>query len=268
MRIRNLSTAAVLGLTALGLSACATGINTQVSRYQAATIPAGQTFYVVQAQGPQTAEFNRFAAMVAQQLEAKGFKPAGAPQIADMLVKLDYGVDEGKTEIVDDRPLYGPSPYRWGRYGWSYGDPFFDPYWGVYGGRPYWSRWGGYPYYYGWDDPFWYSSPYAGTSSPPLATSGPLGRYAPYGGRYSSSDNRAARPLPPGVREYTIFKSYLDMDIVRRTDNAKLFEGHAKARSQSDEVDKLVPPLIEAMFTGFPGKNGQTVKITVPTRKN
>ena len=56
------------------------------------------------------------------------------------------------------------------------------------------------------------------------------------------------------------------MDIVRRADNAPLFEGHAKARSSTDELDKLVPSLVTAMFTGFPGRNGETVKITVPSK--
>jgi hypothetical protein len=57
------------------------------------------------------------------------------------------------------------------------------------------------------------------------------------------------------------------MNIVRRTDNAPLFQGTAKARSQTDETSVLFPNLIEAMFTGFPGRSGETVKITVPARK-
>ena len=69
------------------------------------------------------------------------------------------------------------------------------------------------------------------------------------------------------MREYTVYKGYLEMDIVRRADNAPLFEGHAQARSQTDEEYVLVPNLIQAMFTGFPGKSGETVKITVPARK-
>ena len=51
-----------------------------------------------------------------------------------------------------------------------------------------------------------------------------------------------------------VYKSYLDLDIVRQGDNAALFEGQAKARSQTDETGVLVPNLIEAMFTGFPGR--------------
>jgi hypothetical protein len=232
MRIRKLSAAIALGAAALALSACATGLNTKVTRYSApmAIVP-GQTFFVQPAAGtPPSLEFNRYAAMVAQQLEARGLRPATSPQAADMLVRVGYGVDEGTREYVDDRPFgYG----RFGYGGFGYRDPFFDPYWGIYYGRPYWSRWGGGPFYYGWDDPFW-----------------SYGGYGPFG--YG------------GIREYMVYKSHLDMDIVRKADNAGLFEGHAKARSQTENADVLVPDLITAMFTGFPGRNGETVKITVP----
>ena len=242
MRIRKLAAAAVLGLAAMALSACATGLNTQVSRYQAASIPAGHSFYVVPVQGTPTPQFYRYASMVSQQLEANGYRPAGAPQIADMLVRLDYGVDEGRTEYVDDGFSSARRGPRWGPYGWSYRDPWYDPSYGVFYGRPYWSRWGGSPYYYGWDDPFWFDSPYAG-----------YGRYGGFGGR---------------TREYIVYKSYLDVDIVQRANNAPLFEGHAKARSQTDALDALVPNLIQAMFTGFPGRNGETVRITVPAKRS
>lgn len=244
MRIRKFAAAAALGIAALGLSACATGLRTQVSRYQPAAIPAGASFYVVPKQGQPDPQFYRYASMLSQQLAAQGYRPAGTPQSADMLVKVDYGVDEGTTELVRD-PFYGPGygyGSRFGRYGFGYRDPFYDPFWGIYYGRPYYSRWGGSPFYYGWDDPFW-------------SYGGGYGAYGRYGG-YDS------------IREYTVYKSYLDMDIVRRADNAPLFEGHAKARSQTDELDRLVPNLVTAMFTGFPGRNGETVKITVPPKRN
>ncbi len=237
-KIIKLAGTLLLGAGALGLAGCATGLRTQVSRYQAMPAPAGQTFYVVPAAGsPQNLEFNRYAAIVSQQLSAKGYTPAGAPQFASMLVKLDYGVDEGRTEYTED-------PFDRSRYGYGFGDPFgYDPFYGGFYGRPYYSRfgyWGGRsPFYYGWNDPFWYSSPYAG-----------------YGRGYGGA-----------IRSYTVYKSYLDMDIVGKGNNAPLFEGHAKARSQTDEMGVLVPNLIEAMFTGFPGRNGETVKITVPARK-
>ncbi|MEO8547103.1 MAG: DUF4136 domain-containing protein [Sphingomicrobium sp.] len=97
-----------------------------------------------------------------------------------------------------------------------------------YGYRPFYSRYGGFhsPFFYGWDDPFWYG-----------------------GG---------------GVQRYIEYKSKLDVDIRRKGDNLSVFEGHARARSTTDDLNRIVPNLVEAMFTGFPGRNGETVKITVP----
>jgi hypothetical protein len=216
MRIQKFTAAATLSLASLALSACATGLNTQVSRFQPAQIVPGQSFYVVPASGTPDNRFYRYAAMVSQQLASQGFRPAGAPQAADMLVKLNYGIDGAETEVRSE-PYFSSGLSRWGGYG--------------YYGRPYsWSRWGGHPFYYGWDDPFLYDSPYSSR-----------------------------------VTSFTVYKSRLDIDIVRRADNAPLFEGHARARSRTDELDALVPNLVTAMFTGFPGRNGETVRITVPT---
>lgn len=237
MRSHKLAIAVIAGIAALGLSACAATLPTTVSRYQVMPVPAGQTFYVVPGEGVQGGlEFGHYAALAARQLEAKGYHPAGTPQQADMLVKLSYAVDEGRVERSIDplaRSRYAHPSYR----------GFYDP-WGRFYGRPYWSRFGYYgghrsPFFYGWDDPFWYSSPYAG-----------------YG-----------RGFRDPVREYTVYEAELGMNIVRRVDNQPLFEGKAQARAQTDELGVLVPNLIEAMFTGFPGRSGETVKITVPARK-
>ena len=68
----------------------------------------------------------------------------------------------------------------------------------------------------------------------------------------------------PEVSSYTIYDSFLDMTISRTADNQRLFEGHAKTTSTGDDLTKLVPNLVEAMFTNFPGRSGETVKVTVP----
>jgi hypothetical protein len=228
MRIRNLAGAALLGVAALGLSGCATGLPTKVTRYSAA-IPQGQSFYVVPGPGVQQGlQFNGFAAQVAQQMEAKGYRPAGAPSVADMLVRVSYNVDQGRQEIVVD-------PFAQSAYYSPFYRGYYDPFYRGFYGRPYYSRYGYYgrrsPFYYGWDDPFWYNSG------------------------------------PEAIRAYTVFKSQLDLDIVRRVDSYELFDGKAAARSQTDELGTLVPNLIEAMFTNFPGTNGETVRITVPAKR-
>jgi hypothetical protein len=65
------------------------------------------------------------------------------------------------------------------------------------------------------------------------------------------------------TESYTVYSSQLDMKIARRGSNERVFEGTAKAMSMDDDLTTLVPNLIEAMFTGFPGNSGETVKITV-----
>jgi hypothetical protein len=211
MRINKLAAAVLLGASALGLSACATGLQTKVSRYQVMPAPQGQSF-VVMAMDPNNAggiEFSRYAELVAQRMEAQGFARAPSLNQATMVVRVGYDVDIGHSEVVSD-PFYG----GYGGFGYGRG-------WGGYGG------WG-HGYNWGWNDPFW---------------------GAPYGG---------------GVRSYTYYVSELDLDIRRKVDNASLFEGKAKARSRTDELSRLVPSLVDAMFTGFPGTSGETVRITIP----
>jgi hypothetical protein len=213
MRIKKFAAAALLGVAALGLSACASSLNTVVSRYQAMPAPQGQTFFVVPGDGMAAnggLEFQRYAGLVAQQLQARGYTPASSPQSANMLVLFGYGVDNGQVRVVED-PFYRSRFY----------DPFFGPsfYYPRYGFRS--------AFYYGWNDPFWYRG---------------------------------------GVDSYVEYHSQIDLHIRRAGSNQPLFDGRAQARSESNRLDVLLPGLVEAMFTGFPGQSGETVKITIPSR--
>jgi hypothetical protein len=231
MRINKVAAAALLGISALGLTACATGLRTQVSRYQAMPAPQGQSFFIVPADPADAGglEFARYAGQVAQAMQAQGYAMAPSQAAATMVVQLDYGVDEGEERVERD-------PFARG-YGY---DPFWSGF-GPYGyGRRYYSRFGYWgarsPFYYGWNDPYW---------------------YAPYGGGYGYGS----------ARVYTEYHSFVDLDIRRKVDNAQLFDGRAQARSTDDNLGVLVPNLIEAMFTNFPGQSGETIKITVPPAK-
>lgn len=66
-----------------------------------------------------------------------------------------------------------------------------------------------------------------------------------------------------GVESYTVFTSGISMTIDRKADNQRLFEGRAQAVSTSNRLQYLVPNLVEAMFTGFPGNSGETVRISI-----
>ena len=66
-----------------------------------------------------------------------------------------------------------------------------------------------------------------------------------------------------GVDSYTVYTSGIDLKIDRAATGERLFEGKAQALSTSNRLQYLVPNLVEAMFTDFPGNSGETVRITV-----
>ena len=84
-------------------------------------------------------------------------------------------------------------------------------------------------YYYGWNDPFW------------------------YGG---------------GIDSYVEYHPQLELHIRAAGTNQPLFDGRVQARSQTNRLDLVLPSLIEAIFTGFPGRSGETVRITIPAHPN
>jgi len=69
-----------------------------------------------------------------------------------------------------------------------------------------------------------------------------------------------------GADSYTIYTSAIDMKI-DGADGERLFEGKAQAISTSNQLQYLVPNLIEAMFTDFPGNSGETVRISIAPEK-
>lgn len=189
----------------LGLAACASNFRADVSRFQSQLpAPQGQTFAVV-ADDPALAgglEFSQYAALVEQEMQELGYTRA-SPEDATLLVRFDYGVDNGRERIRST--------------GYTR-DPFWSPW---YGYSPYYGRgraWG-----YGWHDPFFDSS----------------------------------------VESYTVYTSGIDLKIDRAADGQRLFEGKAQAASTSNRLQYLVPNLVEAMFTDFPGNSGETVRISI-----
>ena len=103
MRIKKFAAAIGLGVSAVALSACAESISTTVSRYQAMPAPQGQTFFVVPVGGMANnggLEFQRYAGIVAQQLQARGYAPATDARSANMIVQFGYGIDRGQARYV------------------------------------------------------------------------------------------------------------------------------------------------------------------------
>ena len=67
----------------------------------------------------------------------------------------------------------------------------------------------------------------------------------------------------PEVRSYTVYTSGIDVKIDNTADGSRLFEGKAEAVSTSNRLQYLVPNLVEAMFTDFPGDTGETLRISI-----
>ncbi len=65
------------------------------------------------------------------------------------------------------------------------------------------------------------------------------------------------------ISSYTIYTSGIDVKIDRAANGERLFEGKAEAVSTSNRLQYLVPNLVQAMFTDFPGNSGETVRISV-----
>ncbi|MGV3512881.1 MAG: DUF4136 domain-containing protein [Novosphingobium sp.] len=220
----------LLGLSAVSLmlvtlGGCTTPFKADVKRFQAQLpAPAGQTFAVV-ADDPKDAgglEFAQYASLVGRQMEKLGYQPA-SPEVADLLVKFDYGIDGGRDRV---RSTGFADPYWGGWGGWGGWGPGYGRGWGRAGfyGR----GWG-----WGWNDPFFFG-----------------------GGGWGG-----------GVDVVTVYTSGMDLKIDRRADGQRLFEGKAEAASSSNRLSYVVPNLVEAMFTDFPGNNGETVRISIAPEK-
>lgn len=210
----------------LSLGACATPFRANVARFQQMPAPQGQSF-AIQAADPRLQgglEFAQYAALVSQRLTALGYQPAAGGRNASLVVNLDYGVDNGSEKVVTTPGL--------GYGGWGGG---WGPGWGGGWGRGWRGGglgWGGIGYGrgwgWGWNDPF-------------------------FGGGWG-----------PDVRSYTVYTSFLDMKISRAGDGQRVFEGRARARSTTDSLPQIVPNLVDAMFTDFPGRSGEELRITIP----
>jgi hypothetical protein len=207
----------VVPLVLAFLAACTSSLNTRVSRFNELPPPNGQTIAVVSDDPALTGglEFSQYARVVEERLAAVGYRPVPSAQGADLVARLDYGVDQGRERIrssgVYRDPFWGP----WYGYGPRFGRGFGP-------GAGFRGAWG-----YGWQDP-WF-------------------------------DN--------GIESYTVYTSGVQLKIDRAADGRRLFEGKAEAVSTSNRLQYLAPNLIEALFTGFPGNSGETVRITVAPEK-
>ncbi|MGB3472058.1 MAG: DUF4136 domain-containing protein [Erythrobacter sp.] len=204
---RRFSSVALALTLVAGLSACATPFKADVSRFAAQLpAPSGQTFAVV-AEDPKLAgglEFGLYADEVAAEMTRLGYTQAASPEAANLLVRFDYGVDNGRERVRTT--------------GGGFGAGGFGP-WGGFGGFGFRRN-----FAFGFYDPF-------------LAG--------------------------PNVRSYTVYTGDIDLKIDNAATGERLFEGRAESASRSNRLQTIVPNLVDALFTDFPGNSGETLRITI-----
>lgn len=210
----------VLGLVGI-VSACNSTFKSNVSRFHELPKPQGETVQIVPLNPQKNAslEFAAYANIVGSYLGKQGYRPAGNGK-ADLIVELDYSVDDGKVVVRSY-----PSAFSFG-YGYGFHRPYY------------------YPNY--WYSPYWrYSSHY----------------YSPFWGYHD--------PFERDVRSYVNFTRKLTMIMRPNKAGAKnIFEGTVESVGRSNKLPQLMPLMVQALFTNFPGVNGSTERIVIELDKD
>ncbi len=228
----------------LSLGACATPFQADVSRFQQLPAPQGQTFSVA-TNNPDLEgglEFANYAGLVAEQMQEIGYIPAANASEADLVVNLDYGIDDGEERTVVRSTGFNSfhGGFGFNRFGRSrfgkrgFGRRGFGR--RGFGRRGFGRRGFRSSFIFGFHDPYLFG-----------------------GHGFGGFDS---------VRSFTVYKSNIDLRIDNKATGERLFEGKANAESRSNNLTYLVPNLVEAMFTDFPGGNGETLRISIAPESN
>lgn len=213
-------------LMAFLLGACASSYQADVTRFHDLAQPGGESFIVIAKTEDKkgSLELQSYARLVSERLRVEGFAPAGEAT-PDLIVKIDYRISPPmkQTRRTTGYPFYGGFYSHWPGYGYGYG----------YG-------YGGYPIYY---YPYGY---YRGFGSAFGYRHGYGAAFGYYNYDYS----------------YTVYDRVFEMEIERNA-GEKLFEGIASSIGRERELVKVMPVLIEAMFTEFPGQSGVTQRYRI-----
>jgi hypothetical protein len=113
------------------------------------------------------------------------------------------------------------------------------------------------------NDPFFYGSGY-----------GRFGAYYGYRGHhrfydpfyspfYGSAFNHQAE-----VYSYTVYTRKLNLDIVKAANGDKLFEGKVESVGTDNRLPEVMPYLVQAMFTNFPGNSGVTQRVKIDVKRD
>ncbi len=71
----------------------------------------------------------------------------------------------------------------------------------------------------------------------------------------------------PEVYSYSLFPTFVEVDIHRTADNVQVFEGRADSNTRVNDLTTTVPKLVTALFTDFPGASAQSKVVRVPAQR-
>ncbi|MFZ4382339.1 MAG: DUF4136 domain-containing protein [Sandarakinorhabdus sp.] len=215
-------------LAALALSACVAPFEARVARFQQLPAPSGNSF-VIEARDKANEGGLEFATYA--NLVRQKLIAAGYQEAASAeTAALTVQLDytvSDPREKVRSRPGFGGFGGGWGGFGGGWG-----PYWGAgWGGG--WGGWGG--------------------------GFGGFGGLGGWGGGFGGWNNE--------VYSVTTYNSAVALRINRNADKRSVFEGRAETVSNSNNLTRLVPNLVTAIFTNFPGNSGETVSVRFDPNK-
>lgn len=208
------------------VSGCNRTFRSQVSRFHELPKPTGERVVIVPKDKElnSSIEFASYASMVGEYLGKYGYIPAGGGK-ADLIVELDFQVEEKR-------------PYGSNSLSLSYGNGFWGGgYWGF--GYPYIPVYG---YHHYRHHSFW---PYYGRS-PYYNSFGFRSRFG-YGirnmERYTRTFSMVIRPVEEGAKN--------------------LFEGQVENTGRKKRLKDVMPLMVQAMFSEFPGDSGSSVRVVI-----
>lgn len=211
-------------LALVALSACAaTPFKAQVNRFQMMPAPQGQSYFV-KADDPKLAGSLEFS-QYAGLVGSKLTALGYQPASSPDAASLIVNFGYGIDNGKEKIRSVPGSGFGYGSYFGGFGGLHYASGFPYYG--PYYGGFGRRGFIYGFNDPFLFGSGF------------------------------------DEIESYTVYTSTISMIINRKADGQRVFEGSAKALSNDDKLTYLVPNLVEAIFTGFPGNSGETVKISV-----
>lgn len=72
----------------------------------------------------------------------------------------------------------------------------------------------------------------------------------------------------PDVYSYTVYTRKMNLDIVKTAGGDKLFEGRVESTGSDNRLPEVMPYLVQAMFTNFPGNSGVTQRVNIDIKRN